>query len=61
MDIYDIFLLFSISVLIGAKELPAIKHSVLAGTYNTQELPCGIGVVANPWLVKMSINNTARS
>ena len=32
-----------------------------AGTYNTQELPCGIGVAANPGPVKMAIYITSSS
>ena len=31
----------------------------ITGTYNTQELPCGIRVAANPWLVKMARNITS--
>ena len=34
---------------------------ITSGTYNTQELPCGIRVAANPWPVKMAINITSSS
>ena len=40
---------------------PSIKlwRSIYPGTYKTQELPCGIRVVGNPWPVKMAINITS--